>query len=284
MKKALIIPSLLMLLFTVSCHAETRAESSLRVAGHVVYGESDYQKLSIPNNRLGFQLLTLVEEDDVSNFLISPTSLMMALGMVYNGADGNTKKEIAEAMQLKGIDVKTFNQANASLMMMLDKHTDHLTLAVANSIWMNDQFRAQERYTHITRDYFNAKVQEVSMADVKTPDLINEWVIQRTNGTIEKLIEGPLNEDVVAVLMNAIYFKGNWTFPFDKSLTEDRPFYKEDGETVEVPLMYLNEELPYMENEYFQAVRLPYGETENIKQVLTNFPSNRTLQTTSRLR
>ena len=76
------------------------------------------------------------------------------------------------------------------------------------------------------------------------------------------MVDGPLDDNFVAMLLNAIYFKGDWKFPFDKKDTEDRDFHLMNGTENTVPFMKLEEELSYMENNEFQAVKLPYGDGE----------------------
>ena len=67
--------------------------------------------------------------------------------------------------------------------------------------------------------------------------MINQWVKEKTNGKIAEIVESPLDPDLVTVLINAIYFKGDWKYEFDESQTEDRPFYSTDGTTKGIPLM-----------------------------------------------
>src|SRR4051794_4144342 len=74
------------------------------------------------------------------------------------------------------------------------------------------------------------------------------------------MVDSPLDSDLVAMLINAFYFKGEWKYEFDKRKTEDRPFHLEDGSIKDVPQMSLKEKLHYMENNDFQAVSLPYGD------------------------
>ena len=97
---------------------------------------------------------------------------------------------------------------------------------------------------------------------VKSSKEINDWVKKSTNGKISDIVEDPLDPNLAALLINAIYFKGDWTYEFDKTLTENRAFYLKDGTITEKTLMSLNAEFAYMENEYFQAVTLPYGNKE----------------------
>lgn len=239
-------------------------EDGLAIASNVDYGKDDYQKINSANNELGFHLLSKVDSDEHGNIFISPTSLLMALSMVYNGADGKTKVEIAKALQAEGIDVEDLNKANASLMSMLHDRSEDIELNVANSIWLNDYFHVQDHFKTNTEDYFNAMIQEVDIHDNKTPDTINDWVKKSTNGKIKAIVDSPLDQNIVSFLINAIYFNGNWTHEFKEELTENRPFYLEDGSVKDVPAMTLNEKLAYMENDYIQAVTLPYGEGEDM--------------------
>lgn len=265
MKNKVVIPLLVVALILPLMGCGTVAnKDGLAIASDVDYGKDDYQKINSANNELGFRLLSKVDSDEHGNIFISPTSLLMALSMVYNGADGETKEEIAKALQAEGIDVGDLNKANASLMSMLHDRSEDIELNVANSIWLNKHFHFQDPFKANTEDYFNAMIEEVDIRDSKTPDAINNWVKKSTNGKIEDIVDSPLDQNIVSILINAIYFNGNWTHPFKEELTEDRPFYLEDGSTKDVPVMTLNEKLAYMENEYIQAVTLPYGEKEDM--------------------
>lgn len=226
------------------------------------FGEKDYEQIVTANNELGFKLLAEVEADENNNTFISPTSLYMALSMVYNGADGVTKDEIAKALQVEGIDVEELNKASASMMSILDKETDEIQLDVANSIWLNEKYSFQKEFAENNKGYFNAEIEEIDVASSESPKRINDWVKEATNEKIEEIVDSPLDSNLISVLINAIYFKGDWTYEFEKEATENRPFHLEDGGTKDVPLMMLNKELAYMENEDFQAVILPYGDGE----------------------
>ncbi|MCJ7842457.1 serpin family protein [Lederbergia sp. NSJ-179] len=265
MKHRIIIPLLIsvFILSMTGCGTMSN-QDGLAIASDVDYGKDDYQKINSANNELGFQLLSKVVPDDEGNIFISPTSLLMALSMVYNGADGETKDEIAKALQTEGIDVEDLNKANASFMSMLHNRSKQVELNVANSIWLNEHFHFQKHFKTNTQDYFNAKIQEVDITDSKTPNKINDWVQQSTNSKIEDIVDSRLDPNIVSILINAIYFKGDWTYEFDQKLTEDRPFHLKDGSTKDVPLMTVKEKLAYMENDDIQAVTLPYGEKQEM--------------------
>lgn len=248
-----------LLLMIAGCGAEKDA-GSLQVSNDVDFGKSDYNTIVSPNNKLGFDLLEEVEPNENGNTFISPTSLLMALSMVYNGADGDTKEEMADVLHAKGIRAEELNKANASLMSMLDSKADDIQLHVANSMWLNKNFHFQDDFSESNEDYFNAKIKEIDVGDDASANEINDWVKKSTNDKIDTMVDPPLNPNLVAMLINAIYFNGEWTHPFDPEQTEDQSFHLKDGKTKDVPFMKLDQELPYIENDDFQAISLPYGE------------------------
>jgi len=240
----------------------TSNEGNLQISEGVEFGEKDYEKIVEPSNELGFKLLSQIDTDDNGNLFISPTSLLMALALVYNGADGTTKEEIAKVLQVKGLEPMDVNKANASLMTILNRDSKNIHLQIANSIWLNEKFQFQEQFSQRTKDYFNAKIEEIDITNSDSPKRINDWVEKATNGKIDKMVDGALEENLVAMLLNAIYFKGDWKYPFDKKDTENRNFRLMDGTEKEVPFMKLEEKLSYTANSEFQAIKLPYGEGE----------------------
>lgn len=263
LKSKIIIPLfvIIMILFVTSCD-QNKSEGYSFISGDVEFGEDDYQKITSSNNNLGFKLLTKVDADEQENIFISPTSLLMALSMVYNGADGVTKEEIAETLQLNGIDERDLNKANASLGTMLYKDTNQVTVNIAHSIWLHEDYNFQEKFSKDNQDYYNATIQEIDIFNRNSAKRINNWVKQSTNNKIDAIVENPLDENLLALLINAIYFKGQWTYEFDQKKTKKDGFHLLDGTRKDVSFMELKEELYYLENEMFQAVKLPYGTGE----------------------
>lgn len=249
------------LILVAGCSEEP---GSMAVAGDVDFDDDDYEDIVSPNNALGFDVLDEVEANENDNAFVSPTSLLMALSMVYNGADGETKGEIADVLHAEDINTDELNRANASLMSMLDHASDDIELHAANSIWLNDMYGFQDDFTDATEDYFNAKMEDIDVDDNASADKINDWVKEATNDKIENIVDDSLDPNLVMLLVNALYFKGSWTFPFDKDATEKQPFHLNDGSTKDIPLMHVNEEFPYMETDDFKAVSLPYSEDEDM--------------------
>ncbi|MCM3176814.1 serpin family protein [Cytobacillus horneckiae] len=223
----------------------------------VQFGEEDYKELLSANNQLGMEMFSEVERDENGNVFISPASLSMALSMLYNGAEGETKKEIANVLQVNGLDVKELNEANASLIDKLQKDSALIQLDIANSMWIDPKYNFQKEFAEVNQGYFHAEMKEIESADN-----INKWVEEATNGKIKDMVKAPLDPNLTAMLINAIYFKGDWQFAFNEEETDEGEFLKGDGSAVSVPFMRMKEELAYLSTDDFQAVSLPYGDGE----------------------
>src|SRR5690625_2295834 len=219
------------------------------------------------HNTFGFNLLQNIAENETDNIFISPTSVLVALSMLYNGADGMTQDEIAETLQLDGIDITTLNEANETLLSILDQETDDITLKLANSLWLNDDFEFQEQFAEHMDKYYDAMIETIDIYDTKAVERINDWVSEATNEKIDQMIQS-IPPNLVAIIMNAIYLDAAWTIPFDENLTEDKPFYLADDVEVNVPLMVLREQFAYFENDDFQAIQLMYGEQSEMSMTV----------------
>lgn len=237
--------------------SDEKGTATMAIADHVEYGETDYELIAEKNNVLGMKLLKDLSAREEGNIFVSPTSLYMALAMVYNGADGVTQEEIAAVLEAQGLAPEEMNKANASLVSKLASDSEDIELNIANSIWVREDYTFRDSFRESSRDYYNARIEALASVEA-----INDWVSDATNDKIKKMVESPLSGDLVALLLNAIYFNGAWQFSFAEQATEKQPFQTEDGTTAEVPLMTLQAELSYLETDNFQAVSLPYGEGE----------------------
>lgn len=253
MRKIVVI-LLLTLFLLIGCSDINEQEKS----NDVSVADNDYEVLISPNNHLSFKLLEYGEPNEEDNIFISPTSLFIALSMVYNGAEGKAEEELAQALQIDRMDKADLNKANASLIAKLTEQSDQIELLLANSIWLNDIFHFQEQFENDNENYFDAEISEIDVIDPETVNMINNWVSEHTNEKIDEIVQPPLNKDLVTILINALYFKGDWKYEFDEKLTENHSFTNSNGESKDVPLMTLEEDLPYIENDVFQAVSLPY--------------------------
>ncbi|MFD1862542.1 serpin family protein [Planococcus chinensis] len=263
MKKIAKLFILLTLLIVSACgSSSSNGNPGMAIADGVEYSKHDYEKISGPINRLGFRLMDDLSQTEDGNKFISPLSLYMALSMVYNGAAGPTKDELANVLGAEGISPEEMNRANASLSMQFADRPEGIELNIANSIWAKEEYRFLDSFSKSSRDYYNAQIEEIDISDPASADRINEWVSDATNGKIKKMAAKPLSPNLAAMLLNAIYFKGDWQYPFPEGETTEQPFTRIDGSTTDVPLMNLQSRLPYLKTDDFQAVSLPYGDGE----------------------
>lgn len=234
------------------------------VAAHNRFGVLVFRHL------LGQQLNQLGQADgsgdgDDTNVFLSPTSIALALGMALNGAAGETESAMAAAMQLAELrdGGLTRDDINAAHLAMVEALTGaDVRLDIANSIWYREELAFNPDFLRDNERYYRALVSRLDFAAPESVSIINDWVSEATQGLIPSVID-QLNEDQIMMLINAVYFKGDWTTPFNAQLTRELPFRSLGGGTRPVPMMYRDGRIDYYEND-FQAVRLPYGEDERI--------------------
>jgi serine protease inhibitor len=212
------------------------------------------------NTQFGFNIFNeLILEDKDQNIFISPFSILLALAMAYNGAVGDTSIAMADALEFSGFDLEELNTGLRDLTTSIKNADSDIELAIANSIWMDLGFEAKEDFIERNKKYFSSEVREIDFSDAGTVDVINGWIADATRDKIEKMLD-KIPYDAVMYLINAIYFKGNWTDEFDESLTSDDDFYLAGGSTRKVPMMNKREKLLYCSGDGFSGVELPYGQ------------------------
>jgi len=213
-------------------------------------------------NRFGFRLFREINaaEDPDINIFVSPLSVSFALGMCYNGANGDTREAIASTLEMSDLSPEEINQSYRDVIDLLTHLDPHVKFRIANSIWPRTGFPISPEFVDLNQTYFDAQVRELDFSQPWAADTINNWVDVNTNGKITEIVRPPIPPYIVLFLINAIYFNGNWTIPFDTSLTTDMPFMLNDGTTEMRPMMITDTTLVYGENDFIRAVDLPYGD------------------------
>ncbi len=195
------------------------------------------------------------------NLFISPLSIAMALGMTYNGAGGETQAAMQQALELEGMSIQQINEAYRDLIDLLFELDPLVQFDLANSIWYRHDITFEQAFFDINRAYFDATVEALDFGLPSAANTINAWVRENTGDKIEEIVASPIPSHVVMYLINAIYFKGTWTYQFDKDLTQDAPFTLLTGNERTVEMMSHAEEadLAYVTTDSFDAIDLPYG-------------------------
>jgi serpin B len=214
------------------------------------------------DNNFGLKLFREViqaEPDKSKNVFISPLSVSMALGMTLNGANGGTLEAMQETLELAGLTTEEINQSYKSLIELLVQLDPKVKFQIANSIWHRDDYTFEPDFINLNKTFFNALVRALNFTDPGAKDIINGWVKEKTNNLIDKIVDN-ITRDHVMFLINAIYFKGIWTYQFDPAKTQDDFFTTLDGSTKPYRMMHLQSDYSYFENASFQAIDLSYGD------------------------
>ena len=215
------------------------------------------QELINSNNDFAFNLFREARRD--TSCVLSPLSITYALGMLNNGADGQTLREINQTLGFgeAGADaINAFCQKMLKEANTLDAKTKAL---LANTIFVNEGlgYRLQDGFIDKVNTYYNAQPQNRDFNDGETMDVINQWASDHTEGMIPTVLDTlTYDPSAVSYLLNALYFKGIWSSPFKADETRYEPF----GGGLEVPMMHISKAFGYAENDLYQAVRLPYGD------------------------
>ena len=216
------------------------------------------QQLVLGNNDFAFNLFRQVASK--KSEIISPISITYALGMLNNGAVGETQAEINKVL---GFGNTGADGINAFCRKMLSEapNLDKLTkVMIANTIYMNKGYELKPDFLTKAHTFYDAEPETRDFYDGKTRDVINKWGNDHTEGMIpEVLKKDEFSPSAVSYLLNAIYFKGAWAEMFNKDNTNDETFRTESGEKKQVPMMHQEHEFNYTEDKVCQALCLPYG-------------------------
>jgi len=200
---------------------------------------------------------------DQETVCVSPYSATVALAMAYNGARNQTKEQIAKALHISDVSTEEFNrQIVATELSISETGDDDTQYLSANSLWVDKDFQIYSTYEELCRNIFNAEAVSLFFKDPATLEAINKWVAEKTQDKISELLKALDPLDVV-VLINALYFKGNWACQFDEPYTKEKDFFCGDGSIKQVPTMVWSDpqSIPYYRNELFESVLLSYSDS-----------------------
>ncbi len=208
------------------------------------------------NNEFAFDIFkTINENESKENFMISPVSLSIALSMIYNGSDGDTKTAFEEVLKYNATG-QEINEFNKNLIGKLSSDLDGSIMEIANSIWMDNNFPVKPEFIQTNQEYFDAEVQNLDFANPNSVNIINDWVSDKTHDKIPTILD-EISAEAVMYLINALYFNANWNYKFDKDDTEVETFHTNNG-NKDVDMMNLTSKLLYTSNDLFSSIELPY--------------------------
>ena len=229
------------------------------LAAHPPRPDSVDPALAQAADRFGIRLLQAVHaQRSTDNLFLSPISAQMILALTANGARGETQSEMLGALGYGDMDLAAVNGENRDLRGLLVDPEPRVAISAANAIWHQKGFTVVPAFRQVAEDQYGAEVRATRFGEPEAAEAIDRWVAQQTRNRITRAV-GETSEDVRVVLVNALYFKGEWQEPFDRDRTENGPFHRLDGSVAEVPFMHQTETFGYVAEEGLVGVRLPYG-------------------------
>lgn len=238
------------------------------------------------NNQFALEFYSNLRQNEKGNIFFSPYSVSTALSMVYEGARGQTAKEIQSVFHLPE-DADLRRSSIAAIYNQLNKKDAKYKLNTANALWMQKDYQLLQDYLAAVERYYAGKAANVDFrgATEEARKTINNWVEEKTNNKIKDLFpRGSLNPLTRLVLTNAVYFKGNWVKQFDKSQTKEEDFKVGDDKTIKTQMMSRTDKeskFGYAETKDLQILEMPY-EGKDLS-MLVFLPKNNDLESLEKL-
>lgn len=199
------------------------------------------------------------------NLFFSPYSVSTALAMTYAGARGETATQMARTLRftLPQADLHPAFTALAAQMNAVQQ-AGQVQLSIANSLWPHKSYPFLEEYRALVKKNYGTIITPVDFAkeEPKARAQINQWVEEKTQKKITNVIGAPIDPLTRLVLVNAVYFKGNWEIQFKAAQTQQSPFFITVEKSVQAPLMSQTHEFKYGAWQNAQLIELPYAGTE----------------------
>jgi len=242
---------------------------ALEYFGYTVEWDGDMQSVIItsPKSSFDFDLLAQMPRD--KNYMISPVSLKLALAMAANGADGETKQEILDVLGIS--DLAQFNE---EVRAFIERYNSNELVAfnIANSIWYNaDYYQGKglsldgeagsfsDEFARLIKTYYYGVAETITNDNGK--ETVNDWIAEQTNEKITDVVTDETVINSLALLVNAIYFKGDWQNPFKAESTRDAVFTDRNGAETTTAFMNDTGSYSYSETDSLQMLAKPYKDT-----------------------
>lgn len=233
MKPHYLILLIAVMLFSAGCEKEPQAQIKDPVPLKLPTKASE---IITRSNGFGIDLFRMVSQAEDKNLMLSPLSASTALTLLLNGCNNDTYDQIRLMLGFEDQTTGEINATYRSLVEQLLNVDPEVKLALANAVFYRNSFQVHQTYFDTMDLIFDAHIEALDFGSPAALNTINGWAKGNTFGKIEKVLD-EISPDAVMFLMNALYFKGTWTFQFDKDLTAPGSFYPDNGSTVEVDMM-----------------------------------------------
>jgi len=207
----------------------------------------------------GMELFRQCYATGEKNTLVSPLSVMLALGMTANGADGRTLEQFEETLG-GGMSIGQLNETYFSLMKSLTDTRGSTVLNIAEAIWLNEGFEPRDAFLQANADFYGAAAYRMNFSEAETLEKINGFVNEKTEGLIPEIID-ELDPQDIMVLLNTVYLNAVWQTQFSANDNIDGVFTDSEGKPVDAT--YMSNGIrgeKYIHNDGASGVLLPYDD------------------------
>jgi len=226
---------------------------------------SNLEKLSETTdsvNKFTFDFLSQIE---AGNNFFSPYSIYTSLVLFYEGAEGDTKQQLAEVLYLEEAKRETGNNLRQLNRELHKRETDGIAIKTANALWLDKEVSLKRNFKTRANRFYDAIVRSLDFRNRPDESIteINNWVFDKTDGFISNiLLPSSIQDETKIIATNTIYFLGKWADDFSKDDTKYDAFYISPEEACRVLFMNKTSSYSSYETEYFQAIEIPYLQDE----------------------
>ncbi len=272
MKQFLLLSMLLCLPFT-ACNDDVEEQSILPTMQPIELNATEKEMAAQQGDFASTLSLELYRKlgEKTDNWLVSPFSLQCALGMLSNGANGETREEILYALGLSQYSQEEVNAYFKKLIEGLHTVNSAITVKTANSVWGNAGVPLKEDFQKMNIENYSAMVSQLDFSDPSAVDQINAWCNQTTEGLIPSILD-EVNPTATVYLLNSLYFKARWESEFAPEKTQEGDFNTYSGKVLKADFMQTQRMAAYVENEWFTSTSLSYQNDSYVMRLILPQP------------
>lgn len=211
------------------------------------------------------------------NIIISPLSVATSLALLSQASDGATFEELRNGLHMNGDDKFTIAEKVSDFYDQLHQNMGNTTLLIANQIYVQQGREINDDFQEVAVTKFQSDIVTLDFADTEqSADIINYFVEEKTEGKIQNIIApNSLNANIALFLVNAVYFKGNWEYKFNKEHTREEVFYLNRNETVRTDFMSIKNKFHYARLPELNATALEMRYNESSLSFVILLPNSR---------
>ena len=252
------------LLMLLSCDDDDKNVKYMLPPAATIQMTAEQKAMVAKSNDFSFNLFREVyrqhqtESLGQKSMFFSPMGATFMMGMLAEGAEGETQREILKTMCLDDATAREISRMCEVLIDDAPEADRQVTLEIANAIYTNKGYEPKKEFKECMDEYYDADVRSLDFSNAESLNAINNWAKDETNGKIQKVIDR-LSSDAVAYILNSIYFIAKWTNQFDREDTKTETFMTENGEARQIEMMNNNAIVKCAANDVMSMVCLPYG-------------------------